>query len=534
MAWTASVISGSNWLSITAGASGTNSGTIKCFYIANTGTTDRMATIRVTAAGSSGSPMDITITQKGIPVLLVTPSSQNLSKDAGMTSFNVYNTGSGTMTWTASVISGSNWLSITSGTSGTNTGTIQCAYTAYTGTPSRIGKIRVMASGANGSPVDVVITQEGAPVKLIISGDVKTSAGDGIFGVMISLSNNGGSASTDISGHYSITVPYNYSGAAAASKTGYTFTPPSKTYSNVTSNQSSEDYMGTSLSANQIWGIWPDGIQSWEQSTEQWSMILQAKDLKMIASADVDGDMVNDIIGVWPSGLWVQYSSNSQWVKLSAASPTWLTVGDINDDGRSDIIGNWNGSGVYYRDSVSGKWQSIAGPAQQLTSGTIEGIRDDLVGVWDTGLWVRNSAAASWQKIDSRIPIWITTGDMTGSGISNIIGSYDMGKYYRDSVTAVWTKITSSAEQLVSCDLNGDSRDDLIGIWPDGVWIRYTVSNTWKKISSYKPLWITTGKSIDADAIRSRISSTDPAVSQMDVFDLSSEGPEGNIETTIP
>ena len=123
---------------------------------------------------------------------------------------------------------------------------------------------------------------------------------------------------------------------------------------------------------------------------------------------------------------------------------------------------------------------------------------------------------------------------MTGSGISNIIGSYDMGKYYRDSVTAVWTKITSSAEQLVSCDLNGDSRDDLIGIWPDGVWIRYTVSNTWKKISSYKPLWITTGKSIDADAIRSRISSTDPAVSQMDVFDLSSEGPEGNIETTIP
>ena len=59
MPWTATVTSGSSWLAITLGASGNNSGTITCSFTANAGATFRTATIRVVAAGATGSPVDL-------------------------------------------------------------------------------------------------------------------------------------------------------------------------------------------------------------------------------------------------------------------------------------------------------------------------------------------------------------------------------------------------------------------------------------------------------------------------------------------
>ena len=92
-------------------------------------------------------------------VLSVTPSSQDVLQEAGTASFNVTNTGTGTMNWTAAVTSGGSWLSIASGGSGSDTGTIICAYGANTDTVSRTGTIRVTADGSTGSPVDVTVTQ---------------------------------------------------------------------------------------------------------------------------------------------------------------------------------------------------------------------------------------------------------------------------------------------------------------------------------------------------------------------------------------
>gem|GEM_PF-2388212 len=83
------------------------------------------------------------------------------SSDAGMTTFNVSNTGTGTMPWTAQVTSGGSWLTITSGSSGTNSGTINCSFTANTGASNRTATITVTATGAFGSPKNVMVTQEG-------------------------------------------------------------------------------------------------------------------------------------------------------------------------------------------------------------------------------------------------------------------------------------------------------------------------------------------------------------------------------------
>ena len=48
-----------------------------------------------------------------------------------------------------------------------------------------------------------------------------------------------------IGGSYSATVDYGWTGTVTPSKEGYTFSPTNKTYSNVTSNQSSQNYTPT-------------------------------------------------------------------------------------------------------------------------------------------------------------------------------------------------------------------------------------------------------------------------------------------------
>ncbi len=95
------------------------------------------------------------------PILTVSPTSKSLSKESGSFSIEVSNTGTGYMSWTAAVTSGGSWISINSGASGTNSGTIACAIVSNTTLSSRTGTIRITASEATDSPKDVTVTQAG-------------------------------------------------------------------------------------------------------------------------------------------------------------------------------------------------------------------------------------------------------------------------------------------------------------------------------------------------------------------------------------
>ncbi|MFQ6034920.1 MAG: carboxypeptidase-like regulatory domain-containing protein, partial [Sedimentisphaerales bacterium] len=72
-------------------------------------------------------------------------------------------------------------------------------------------------------------------IMLTISG---TLAIDGVplEGVLMSASQGGISDTTDAKGYYSVKVPYGWSGEISPKKEGYTFDPPSETYTNVTTD----------------------------------------------------------------------------------------------------------------------------------------------------------------------------------------------------------------------------------------------------------------------------------------------------------
>ena len=98
---------------------------------------------------------EVMVAQADVPTLSVSPETQNVISLAGTTTFSVSNTGTGTMPWTAKVITGGDWLTITSGSSGTDTRTITCAFGANTTTASRTGTLRIRATDATDSPKEV-------------------------------------------------------------------------------------------------------------------------------------------------------------------------------------------------------------------------------------------------------------------------------------------------------------------------------------------------------------------------------------------
>ncbi|MBM3883487.1 MAG: hypothetical protein FJ387_27915 [Verrucomicrobia bacterium] len=114
-----------------------------------------------------------------------------------------------------------------------------------TATPSRTGYTFSPPSRTYTSVTSAQSNQDytGSVVTYTISGHARTSGGVGISGV--TLSGLPGNPVTDASGYYTASVSSGWSGTATPSKAGYTLSPPSRTYNNVTSNQSNQDYTGT-------------------------------------------------------------------------------------------------------------------------------------------------------------------------------------------------------------------------------------------------------------------------------------------------
>ncbi len=147
-------------------------------------------------------------------------------------------------------------------------------------------------------------------------------------------------------------------------------------------------------------GSWSTGVSSLNSDTGAWNLITSSA-AAQIAAGDMDGDGKADLVGIFlGSGLWVKYSATGQWQFISS-SPTWITVGDFNGDGKADLAGIWGGM-VWLRDSATGSWTSItnATGATMIAAGDMDGDgKADLVAYLpDTGVWVQYSSTEKWVK----------------------------------------------------------------------------------------------------------------------------------------
>ncbi|MGH9140226.1 MAG: BACON domain-containing protein, partial [Vicinamibacterales bacterium] len=132
-AWTATT--SAVWITITTGAAGTGNGAVAFTAAANTGTASRTATIA--AAGRT-----FTITQAApLPPCTITiaPAAQNVADAGGPASVTV-TASQGTCAWTATANVA--WLTVTSGASGTGSGTVAFSVAANTGA-ARTGTLTI-------------------------------------------------------------------------------------------------------------------------------------------------------------------------------------------------------------------------------------------------------------------------------------------------------------------------------------------------------------------------------------------------------
>jgi hypothetical protein len=111
-------------------------------------------------------------------------------------------------------------------------GTVMPTLNGYAFTPTSRNYSNVTADQAGQDYAATLLT-------CLVSGTISYN-GSGLAGVIL----NGlpGTPITDTSGIYSTTVPYGWNGTATPTLNGYTFTPTSRSYHNVTSNQTGQDY----------------------------------------------------------------------------------------------------------------------------------------------------------------------------------------------------------------------------------------------------------------------------------------------------
>ncbi len=169
MPWTAEIVSGIEWLTLTDGGAGVNSGQIEVTAADNVEAGSRTAVIRITALGALNSPAEAVVIQAGneTPLLHVFPEEQTVDSDAGMAEFDVVNGGNGTLNWTTSITDGASWLQLNAGMNGVNAGVIRVSFTRNPVSDERTATLLVTAEGADNSPMEITIRQRGSePLQL--------------------------------------------------------------------------------------------------------------------------------------------------------------------------------------------------------------------------------------------------------------------------------------------------------------------------------------------------------------------------------
>jgi Leucine-rich repeat (LRR) protein len=303
---------------------------------------------------------------------------------------------------------------------------------------------------------------------------------------------------TDPLGIYDTTFDAGWSGTVTPTLLNHTFSPSSRTYTAITEDQLAQNYTATYI-APSITVTAPNGGESWGTGTSHditWTQTGLAGNVtidlykggvyqKTLGTPGVTAGVFSwSIDADEPLGadyrvrIWVDAASDDSDADFAIASSR-----------KDDLLGTWDGQGVYYRNSDTGGWYQMASPATMIASGDLDGDGiDDLIGIWPSqgGVWVKYSSTGGWAYIASTAQ-YISTGDMNGDGRVDLLGNWvGQGVYYKDSMTGSWVLMASEATMIASGDLDGDGTDDLLGIWPSqgGVWIKYSMTGNWAYIGS--------------------------------------------------
>jgi protocatechuate 3,4-dioxygenase beta subunit len=168
-----------------------------------------------------------------------------------------------------------------------------------------------------------------------------------------------------------------------------------------------------------IVGSWTHGNWWRDAQSGVWER-LSKQSPTFLAAGDFEGDGLMDVVGLYPelSSIWI-YSrlATPQWKKISnQINLNDLRSADINADGRSEVLGSWD-IGTWTFDYTANIWERhSAKPATALCAGDIDGQgKKDIIGDWSPtipGLWVKFMETGTWKRLSPKIPIDLCSGQV--------------------------------------------------------------------------------------------------------------------------
>jgi REP element-mobilizing transposase RayT len=196
---------------------------------------------------------------------------------------------------------------------------------------------------------------------------------------------------------------------------------------------------------------------------------------------DVNNDGRDDLVGFGQNGVWVSLSTGSgfptptRWVQAFDLAHGWTvqdyvrTVGDVNGDGKTDLVG-FGQNGVWVSLSTG---SSFPAPTRWVQA-------FDLAHGWTVQDYVR------------------TVGDVNGDGKADLVGFGQNGVWVSLSTGSSFpapSKWTSAFDlshgwtvaQFVRTvgDVNGDGMADLVGFGLDGVWVSLSTGSGFNAVSKW-------------------------------------------------
>ena len=336
----------------------------------------------------------------------------------------------------------------TTDSSGNYSQTVTNGWTG-TATPSKSG---YAFSPSNRSYTNITSSQSGqnynaTATTLTISGVVRNSAGTGIAGVTITFSNSGGTATTDSNGNYSQTVTNGWSGTATPAKVGYTFSPSGRSYANVTSNQTNQDY---SVSTSNLTLISPanGSTQTNTAITFQWIAVAGANNydlyIRNSSGAFFDtwvGDVTSYTVSGFPGGgtqySWSVYPRSAAGIGDQSAIWT-VTSGESSTNPSAPVLLSPANGSTQSGTSITFQWTAVDGANNY-------------------DLYIRNSSGIFFDTWVGNVTSY-TVGGFPTDGTQYSWSVYPRSNAGIGTQSEIWT-LTSSGSGGSSGIKNGDMED---------------------------------------------------------------------------
>jgi hypothetical protein len=277
----------------------------------------------------------------------------------------------------------------------------------------------------------------------------------------------------------SVFINWTEGGAQVSNKPSYTFT--------LTANRTLiAHFKITHVAVNDlVVDLGSSGL--WEYLNNSTWKKIRAGSSGLLATGDIDGDGKDDVVGTFGDGLWTRYADNTTWYHLSAGIPTQIAVGDLDNTGKAEVVANFS-NGVFVRFNNAGNFV-------KLTSSSTTGLaaldlngngKAELVGVFSSGTLARYDNAGSFQSLTTDKLRHLVQGDLNGDGRPDLIGdATGVGIEALIANTKPWVKLNSSVAQgLAAGDLNGNGKDEVIAVFASGTIARYDNAGSFVRLST--------------------------------------------------